>query len=122
MEGSVDEESTKSDEEYDDLAMQDIQENGYFTDVESKTNFSDNQHISTSTRSDKYKQNLDRFLRTKSEPVIDSRIVNSGIPKEKKSSGSLRGRGRSYSISASKAPSLVTGGFVSRPVSSGSQG
>ena len=34
MEGSVDEESTKSDEEYDDLAMQDIQENGYFTDDE----------------------------------------------------------------------------------------
>ncbi|XP_076896595.1 P-loop NTPase domain-containing protein LPA1 homolog 2-like [Bidens hawaiensis] len=33
MEGSVDEESTKSDEEYDDLAMQDIQENSHFTDV-----------------------------------------------------------------------------------------
>ncbi|XP_076908858.1 P-loop NTPase domain-containing protein LPA1 homolog 1-like [Bidens hawaiensis] len=40
IEGSVDEESTKSDEEYDDLAMQDIQENSHFTDVklESKTN------------------------------------------------------------------------------------
>ncbi|KAI7743377.1 hypothetical protein M8C21_003560 [Ambrosia artemisiifolia] len=32
MEGSVDEESTKSDEEYDDLAMQDIQVKGYFMD------------------------------------------------------------------------------------------
>ena len=31
MEGSVDEESTKSYEEYDDLAMQDIQENGYWS-------------------------------------------------------------------------------------------
>ncbi|PWA52780.1 P-loop containing nucleoside triphosphate hydrolase [Artemisia annua] len=34
MEGSVDEESTKSDEEYDDLAMLDTQENGYSTDTE----------------------------------------------------------------------------------------
>ncbi|KAK9289452.1 hypothetical protein L1049_007607 [Liquidambar formosana] len=32
MEGSVDEESTKSDEEYNDLAMQDVQENGYCSD------------------------------------------------------------------------------------------
>ncbi|XAR59997.1 hypothetical protein NMG60_11033216 [Bertholletia excelsa] len=32
MEGSVDEESTKSDEEYDDLAMQDFQYNGYWSD------------------------------------------------------------------------------------------
>ena len=38
MEGSVDEESTKSDEEYDDLAMQNIQENGYFTDDEFDSN------------------------------------------------------------------------------------
>ncbi|GLT60758.1 hypothetical protein SLA2020_335110 [Shorea laevis] len=32
--GSVDEESTKSDEEYDDLAMQDVQDNGYWSDDE----------------------------------------------------------------------------------------
>ncbi|MCD7460310.1 hypothetical protein HAX54_043254 [Datura stramonium] len=32
-EGLCDEESTKSDEEYDDLAMLDIQEDGYMTDV-----------------------------------------------------------------------------------------
>ncbi|KAI3676957.1 hypothetical protein L1987_86573 [Smallanthus sonchifolius] len=59
MEGSVDEESTKSDEEYDDLAMQDIQENSCFTDVEleSKTNISGSQHDTiTSTHTDKYKQ------------------------------------------------------------------
>ncbi|KAK1426283.1 hypothetical protein QVD17_14954 [Tagetes erecta] len=59
MEGSVDEGSTKSDEEYDDLAMQDTQENSYFTDVEleSKTNISGNQHDTiTNTRTDKCKQ------------------------------------------------------------------
>ncbi|XP_071720046.1 P-loop NTPase domain-containing protein LPA1 homolog 2-like [Rutidosis leptorrhynchoides] len=132
MEGSVDEESTKSDEEYDDLAMQDMQENGYFTDVDlesSLTNLSINQHVIT----DKYKQNLDRFLRAKSEPVMDSLVVNSRTAKERRlpSSGNLRVRGRSYSISASnervstpvsRASSLVTGRFLSRPVSSGSQG
>ncbi|XP_029123000.1 P-loop NTPase domain-containing protein LPA1 isoform X2 [Elaeis guineensis] len=34
MEGSVDEELTKSDEEFDDLAMRDMQENGYWSDDE----------------------------------------------------------------------------------------
>ncbi|KAI3826471.1 hypothetical protein L1987_00519 [Smallanthus sonchifolius] len=99
MEGSVDEESTKSDEEYDDLAMQDIQENGYFTDLELESNISGNQHDKiTSTHTDKYKQNLARFLRTKSESVTGSLTVNL---KRLSSSVSLRVRGRSYSISAS---------------------
>ncbi|KAI7750281.1 hypothetical protein M8C21_009783 [Ambrosia artemisiifolia] len=75
MEGSVDEESTKSDEEYDDLAMQDIQENGYFTDVEFESNISSNQRDTlTGTHTDKYKQNLDRFLRTKRESATDSQV------------------------------------------------
>ena len=141
MEGSVDEESTKSDEEYDDLAMQDIQENGYFTglqDHQENGYFTDaeleyKQDTSTSTRADKYKQNLERFLRTKRESVTDSLVVNSGIPKEKRlpSSGSLRVRGRSYSISGAKKEQLsppvsrtsssVTGGILRRPVSSGSR-
>ncbi|KAK1411951.1 hypothetical protein QVD17_32835 [Tagetes erecta] len=100
MEGSVDEESTKSDEEYDDLAMQDIQETGYITDVESESNISgNNQHDTiTSTHTDKYKQNLDRFLRTKYESVTDSLDVNS---KSLSSSGSLRVREWSYNVSAS---------------------
>uniref|UniRef100_A0A0E0NMW9 Zeta toxin domain-containing protein n=2 Tax=Oryza rufipogon TaxID=4529 RepID=A0A0E0NMW9_ORYRU len=44
--GSVDEHSTKSDEEYDDLAMQDVMENGYWSDDEqaaSSTKNSSNQ-------------------------------------------------------------------------------
>ncbi|XP_024984419.1 P-loop NTPase domain-containing protein LPA1 homolog 2-like isoform X1 [Cynara cardunculus var. scolymus] len=125
MEGSVDEESTKSDEEYDDLAMQDIQENGYFTDIEfeSKTNLSD---TITSTNVDRYKQNLDRFLRTKREAAMDPVVINSGIPKEKRlpSSRSLRVRGRSYSISTSAKEELLTPPISrtsSPPVSSGSR-
>ncbi|XP_076950353.1 P-loop NTPase domain-containing protein LPA1 homolog 2-like isoform X2 [Bidens hawaiensis] len=145
MEGSVDEESTKSDEEYDDLAMQDIQENGYFTDVEleSESNISGNNQLDalTSTHTDKYKQNLDRFMRTKrktasvvnskrlpvrgrsqsisasgkDEPVMDSLMVNS---KRLPSSGSLRVRGRSFSISASgkdervELPGFIASSFV----------
>ncbi|CAL9194869.1 unnamed protein product [Musa hybrid cultivar] len=38
LEGSVDEGSTKSDEEFEDLAMQDSQENGYWTDNDEPTN------------------------------------------------------------------------------------
>ncbi|CAL9772577.1 unnamed protein product [Musa acuminata subsp. burmannicoides] len=38
LEGSVDEGSTKSDEEFEDLAMQDSQENGYWTDDDEPTN------------------------------------------------------------------------------------
>ncbi|KAI3511805.1 hypothetical protein L1887_18963 [Cichorium endivia] len=95
MEGSVDEESTKSDEEYDDLAMQDIQENGDFnSEFELKTNISG------------VKLTVDRFLRTKSEPLMDKRLP---------SQGSLKARGRSNSIS-------VKDERLSPHVSSGPQG
>ncbi|XP_006648126.2 P-loop NTPase domain-containing protein LPA1 [Oryza brachyantha] len=40
--GSVDEHSTKSDEEYDDLAMQDVMENGYWSDDEQAASSSKN--------------------------------------------------------------------------------
>ncbi|KAK9061561.1 hypothetical protein SSX86_018743 [Deinandra increscens subsp. villosa] len=100
MEGSVDEESTKSDEEYDDLAMQDMQENGYFTDDEF-----DQKHnlVSPTQHDDRYRQNLDRFLRAKSEPGTDSVQVQRGpgIIKERRivSSGNLKVKRRSHSIS-----------------------
>lgn len=94
MEGSVDEGSTKSDEEYDDLAMQDIQENGYFSD--------DEQHDTVKNEyGDKYSQNLDRFLRGKSELSPDLGNLNPSVVKEKRvlNSGSLKVRRRSHSIS-----------------------
>ncbi|KAG6735826.1 hypothetical protein POTOM_061508 [Populus tomentosa] len=72
--GSVDEEYTKSDEEYDDLAMQDVLENGYWSDDDEEPkdrlppisggNASPN-------KIDKYKQNLERFLGTRSEKVAE---------------------------------------------------
>ncbi|KVI00124.1 hypothetical protein Ccrd_021575, partial [Cynara cardunculus var. scolymus] len=107
------------------LNASDIQENGYFTDIEfeSKTNLSD---TITSTNVDRYKQNLDRFLRTKREAAMDPVVINSGIPKEKRlpSSRSLRVRGRSYSISTSAKEELLTPPISrtsSPPVSSGSR-
>ncbi|KAI3748225.1 hypothetical protein L6452_11173 [Arctium lappa] len=107
MEGSVDEESTKSDEEYDDLAMQDIQENGYFTDDEFDPNHNNllsspnQQDTVTNHHEDKYSQNLDRFLRAKSEAGPDLGQPNPGTIKERRllSSGSFKVRRRSHSIS-----------------------
>lgn len=110
MEGSVDEESTKSDEEYDDLAMQDIQENGYCSDDEEDSSdrpVSGDQPTEAvnNTRGEKYRENLDRFLKTKLELMPESPCSYSCIRKEKNerrtmSSGSVRIRRRSHSISS----------------------
>lgn len=67
MEGSVDEGSTKSDEEYDDLAMQDGIENGYWSDDEESDGMPLLSKINTSSKEEKnqteyYRQNLGRFL------------------------------------------------------------
>jgi hypothetical protein len=98
--GSVDEESTKSDEEYDDLAMQDVPENGYWSDDDEE--FKNEVAIDDGN---KYRQNLDLFLRTRSEPVPESFCSYSSLLKEKVErrlppSGKARLRKRSLSISA----------------------
>lgn len=98
--GSVDEESTKSDEEYDDLAMQDVPENGYWSDDDEE--FKNEGAIDDGN---KYRQNLDLFLRTRSEPVPESFCSYSSLLKEKVErrlppSGKARLRKRSLSISA----------------------
>lgn len=68
MEGSVDEESTKSDEEYEDLAIRDGQENGYWSDdEEEKEQLMPGSSAGGRNHADKYRQNLDLFLKT-SEP------------------------------------------------------
>ncbi|KAJ0908841.1 putative P-loop containing nucleoside triphosphate hydrolase [Helianthus annuus] len=101
MEGSVDDESTKSDEEYDDLAMQDIQEKGYFTDDEfdEKRNLASPKN--TNHHGDTYSRNLDRFLRAKREPNPDLVHDNPSVIKEKRlvTSGNLKVKRRSHSIS-----------------------
>lgn len=74
----MDEESTKSDEEYDDLAMED---KSYWTDNEEEKSrdtislVSKNNHNDEATKpnkDDKYSQNLDLFLRTANQPLTES--------------------------------------------------
>ncbi|KAL1208639.1 putative P-loop NTPase domain-containing protein LPA1 [Cardamine amara subsp. amara] len=70
--GSVDEQSTKSDEEYDDLAMED---KSYWTDEEEESRdtvatMSDKNH-KQETKEDKYIQNLDLFLRTANQQLVE---------------------------------------------------
>lgn len=70
--GSVDEQSTKSDEEYDDLAMED---KSYWTDEEEESRdtvavMSENNH-KKATKEDKYVQNLDLFLRTANQQLVE---------------------------------------------------
>ncbi|KAG2329934.1 hypothetical protein Bca4012_020536 [Brassica carinata] len=83
--GSVDEESTKSDEEYDDLAMED---KSYWTDREEEEEetrdtismASENNHKEATTKpkkdDDKYIQNLDLFLKTANQPLTESEYRN----------------------------------------------
>ncbi|XP_024455792.1 P-loop NTPase domain-containing protein LPA1 homolog 1 isoform X2 [Populus trichocarpa] len=121
--GSVDEEYTKSDEEYDDLAMQDVQENGYWSDDDEEPkdrlppisggNVSPN-------KIDKYRQNLERFLGTRSEQLAEplcsysSLLVEQG-ERRMLSSGSLKIRKRSLSIPAIRKH----GSVISDPILSG---
>uniref|UniRef100_A0A166DH28 Uncharacterized protein n=1 Tax=Daucus carota subsp. sativus TaxID=79200 RepID=A0A166DH28_DAUCS len=101
IEGSVDEESTKSDEEYDDLALQDIDGNTYWSG-------NDESHENTSAlslanqpgrghsniRRDRYIKNLDTFLRTKSDTMsVSSRKNVAAI-------GNVKSKRRTRSISS----------------------
>ncbi|KAL3828481.1 hypothetical protein ACJIZ3_017283 [Penstemon smallii] len=110
LEGSVDEESTKSDEEYDDLAMEDISQNGYITDNEEENNellsSVQGDQANENGHGEKYQQNLDLFLRTKSEPLSESMIRAFASPLKNKNErrvapfGTSRLRRRSQSIPA----------------------
>lgn len=84
-EGSVDEESTKSDEEYDDLAMQDIEENGYWSDddEESRNKIIAADHgDGTGTPGEKYRKNLDLFLRSSKTFETESQCAYSSLLRE----------------------------------------
>ncbi|GLT56815.1 hypothetical protein SLA2020_298310 [Shorea laevis] len=111
--GSVDEESTKSDEEYDDLVMQDVEEDGYWTDNEEAGDkvvpVSGDQ--ATLMKGDKYNHNLDVFLKTKSEKLAEPLRSYSSLIREKKERrlppfGSGRLRKRSLSIPATGKDSI----------------
>ncbi|KAE9587959.1 putative P-loop containing nucleoside triphosphate hydrolase [Lupinus albus] len=110
--GSVDEESTKSDEEYDDLAMQDVLENDYSSE--------DDEQVETKMQGNKYPQNLDFSQRSRSEPVPDAMCSYSSLLIEKNksrvpSSGKAKLRKRSFSIPAFRKNSSA----VKDPILSG---
>lgn len=124
IEGSVDEESTKSDEEYDDLAMQDDQDYGYCTDnddddfkekiLSCSSNFptlgNDNKI------GDKYPPTLDMFLRTKSEPLSETLCSYPPVfarSAKKTPPGNSRMRKRSLSIPAVGKPVNAAGAILS---------
>ncbi|KAF5201493.1 P-loop ntpase domain-containing protein lpa1 [Thalictrum thalictroides] len=70
IEGSVDEESTMSNEEYDDLAMRDGQETGYWSDDEEEYKKLTTMHEDGGKLSgDKYMENLNLFLKTSRDPL-----------------------------------------------------
>lgn len=98
QEGSVDEESTKSDEEYDDLAMQDMQENGEWLD-DVKLGL-DHQGQSVGMLGDRYRQNLDLFLRsrTRNEPMSEPPCSYAGNFKMRKRSLSIPALGKHGSL------------------------
>ena len=113
--GSVDEESTKSDEEYDDLAMQDVLE-GYWSDddeeLKSKVSAVSGDQ-GTKMQGNKDHQNLDLFLRTsKNEPVTEPLCSYSSLLSEKSEkrlppSGKAKLRKRSLSIPALRKDSAI---------------
>lgn len=123
--GSVDEESTKTDEEYDDLAMLDTEDNGYWSDDEEiKDRLQQNGSVAHESlvEGDKYKQNLDRFLRSRSERFGDplrsyfSMLVEKG-ERRMSNSGSIKTRKRSLSIPAIGKH----GSAIDDPILSGAQ-
>ncbi|XP_054812500.1 P-loop NTPase domain-containing protein LPA1 homolog 1-like isoform X2 [Prosopis cineraria] len=119
--GSVDEESTKSDEEYDDLAMQDTVKNGYWSgdDDESKGKLGRGDHR-TNVPENEDGQNHGLYLRTRSEPVPGPLCSYASVFMENSESrlhpSKVKLRKRSLSIPALKK----NGAAIIDPILSGS--
>ncbi|XP_022996160.1 P-loop NTPase domain-containing protein LPA1 homolog 2-like isoform X1 [Cucurbita maxima] len=119
-EGSVDEESTKSDEEYDDLAMLDMNDGSWSggDDMEYMEKAGSVSKGQTSARAvDKYRQNLDHFLLSKSESSNSLCLYSSHVKEKERNvrtSGSLKMKKRSLSIPAvRKQGSAIDGPILS---------
>ncbi|XP_047319567.1 P-loop NTPase domain-containing protein LPA1 homolog 2-like [Impatiens glandulifera] len=104
IEGSVDEESTKSDEEYDDLAMEDFQDRGYWADDNYIMGDVEEESTFHSLGGDKGKQIIDRVTRTKSDKVSELPAVKQG--------GTTRMRRRSHSLPSTKKHGVLTKGSI----------
>lgn len=107
----MDEESTKSDEEYDDLALLDIQEDGYMTDINeeilNKSEFS-NKVVPVSGDElteglETYRKSIDQSFRSKSAVILEPPLGSyTSFLKEKNekrvpTSGNIRVKKRSNS-------------------------
>ncbi|MCL7025216.1 hypothetical protein MKW94_025656 [Papaver nudicaule] len=120
IEGSVDEESTKSDEEYDDLAMRDGQENGYWSDDERDHKKAASVLGEGDPGDHKYQENLDSFLKNRSGMLSELSCACSSMLLETNqetmplASTNVRLRRRSLSIPAvRKRGSLLNGPILS---------
>lgn len=111
----MDEESTKSDEEYDDLAMQDFPDSSYMSDddanffraqMNAMLSVSGGLSTNNGNNGDKYQQNLDLFLKMNREPPSKSPMCSfPSLIKDKSAkgappSGICKLRKRSLSIPA----------------------
>jgi hypothetical protein len=101
--------------------MQDVQENGYWSDDDEEAKdklvpVSSDQSI-VGMQGDKYRQNLELFLRTKSEPLSElcSYSLLMGTNERKVPSGNVKMRKRSLSIPALRKH----GSFMGGPILSG---
>uniref|UniRef100_A0A1D1XWC6 Uncharacterized protein DDB_G0273453/DDB_G0273565 n=1 Tax=Anthurium amnicola TaxID=1678845 RepID=A0A1D1XWC6_9ARAE len=123
MEGSVDEESTKSDEEYEDLAMRDGLENGYWSDDDEPREQKTGDHSSTTAGNgsrEKYQQNLDLFLRSNghmSEPPCSYSLLSEST--SRRTDGRRRARSESshfnsrpHSVGALGKHGSLCGGLI----------
>ncbi|XP_062082212.1 P-loop NTPase domain-containing protein LPA1 homolog 1-like isoform X2 [Humulus lupulus] len=119
--GSVDEESTKSDEEYDDLAMQDMLENGYWSEDEEEAKDKIVVHVSGDPllrRQQRDSRNMDQFQRTRSDPLSEPLCSYSSLLRQRNesrmsSSASGKTRKRSLSIPAlGKHGSVISGALL----------
>uniref|UniRef100_A0A0A9FKN4 Uncharacterized protein n=1 Tax=Arundo donax TaxID=35708 RepID=A0A0A9FKN4_ARUDO len=109
MEGSVDEDCNRSDEEYDDLAMRDSMENGYLTDdgvfytglrKSSSNKFLDGSQCGHSTPR-KHQENL--------------RNLDTGVPETARSSSAVPASTSSKRDAARKWKRSLSDSFHSRP-------
>lgn len=122
--GSVDEQSTKSDEEYDDLAMQDVVENGYWSDDDEELRrklLPAPGDPGTNVGEDKYSKNLDLFLKHSNEQKIEPLCSYASVLVEKNerrvaTPGKARMRKRSLSIPAFGGDD---GSIITDPILSG---
>lgn len=128
----MDEESTKSDEEYDDLAMQDIEEDGYTTDVNEELHNKlelSNKVVPVSGEQltegiETYRKSIDQSFRSKSAIILEPPLGSyASFLKEKNekrvsTSGNIRIKKRSNSIpTLGKHGTLINGSTFPEEVS-----